>query len=305
MTAPLQTQPADVSQDATQATHPGNDFVFEHQTDNICLGFRITKTLLSEQTPYQKLSIYETVEFGKLMMLDDKVMLTERDEYFYHEMIVHPALLSHPKPRRIAVVGGGDGGVVREILQHPSVEEVVWVEIDGAVVEASRKFFPTVSEVALSDRRVNLQVAPGEDVLPNYIDHFDVLIVDSTDPIGPAVPLFEAPFFRMCQRSLRADGIYVTQCGTPLYYPEEIRAVSQQLRQVFKQVDFYLGFIPFYPSGLWSYVMGRQTETATDMENIQQRFETAQLQCRYYSPDIHRASRAIPPFVQQLIGPSR
>ncbi|NJR70665.1 MAG: spermidine synthase [Synechococcales cyanobacterium CRU_2_2] len=170
-------------------------YIFEDQTENLRLGFRVTQTLLSVQTPYQKLDVYQTVEFGKLMMLDDKVMLTERDEFFYHEMLVHPALFSHPNPRRVAVIGGGDGGAVREVLKHPSVEEVVWVEIDEAVVEASRNFFPTVSERAFSDARVKLSVAPGEEILPQYSDYFDVLIVDSTDPIGPAVPLFEAPFF--------------------------------------------------------------------------------------------------------------
>ncbi len=277
--------------------------VFEQQTDHLQLGFRITETLLSTQTPYQKLDVYQTVEFGKLMMLDDKVMLTERDEYFYHEMLVHPAMLTHPDPKRVAVIGGGDGGAVREILKHPSVEEVLWVEIDGAVVDASREFFPSVSHIALSDPRVSLQVAPGEDILPQYDHHFDVLIVDSTDPIGPAVPLFEAPFFKMCQRSLQTQGIYVTQCGTPLYYPNEIHSVSQQLRQVFDQVRFYVGFIPFYPSGLWSYVLGSQVELQADLARVRDRYQAAPFNCKYYTPDIHQASAMLPKFVQDLVQP--
>jgi spermidine synthase len=287
--------------DSSANSSSTSQFIFEDQTENLQLGFRVTQTLLSVQTPYQKLDVYQTVEFGKLMMLDDKVMLTERDEFFYHEMLVHPALLSHPNPRRVAVIGGGDGGAVREILKHPSVEEIIWVEIDGAVVEASREFFPTVSEQALSDRRVKLNVAPGEDILPQYDDYFDVLIVDSTDPIGPAVPLFEAPFFRMCQKSLKADGIYVTQCGTPLYFPDEIHSVSQQLRQVFEQVRFYVGFIPFYPSGLWSYVMGSQAVLQPSVEEIGDRFQAANLSCRYYTPQLHHASAALPQFVADLV----
>lgn len=281
------------------APHPSQSWIFEQQTEHLKLGFRVTETLLDLQTPYQKLEVYQTVEFGRLMLLDGKVMLTERDEYFYHEMIVHPALLSHPNPRRVAVIGGGDGGVVREILKHPSVEAVVWVEIDGAVVEASREFFPTVSQRALSDPRVQLHVAPGETILSDYENHFDVLIVDSTDPIGPAVPLFEAPFFRMCQRSLCPDGIYVTQCGTPLYFPDEIRSVSQELRQVFSQVRFYLGFIPFYPSGLWSYVMGSQTPFQT--QDLAERFHQDELGCRYYNPELHAASAVLPGFVRDLV----
>lgn len=278
-----------------------DQFFIEHQTENLHLGFRITRTLLSEQTPYQKLDVFETVEFGNLMTLDDKVMLTERDEFFYHEMLVHPAMLSHPNPKRVAVIGGGDGGAVREILQHPGVEEVVWVEIDGAVVEASRQFFPSVSQLALSDPRVSLSVAPGEEVLGRYDDSFDVLIVDSTDPIGPAVPLFEAPFFKMCQKSLKADGIYVTQCGTPLYFPEEIHSMAGQLRQVFDSVRFYTGFIPFYPSGLWAYVLGAQVPLVVETGAIAQRYAAAGLNCRYYTPELHQASGVLPGFVQKLV----
>ena len=281
-----------------------NQFFVEHQTENLHLGFRITRTLLSQQTPYQQLDVFETVEFGNLMTLDDKVMLTERDEFFYHEMLVHPAMLSHANPKRVAVIGGGDGGAVREILRHPSVEEVVWVEIDGAVVEASKQFFPTVSKTALSDPRVKLHIAPGEEVLCNYDDSFDVLIVDSTDPIGPAVPLFEAPFFKMCQKSLKADGIYVTQCGTPLYFPDEIHSMSGQLRQVFESVRFYTGFIPFYPSGLWAYVLGAQVALDVDEATIAQRYQTAGLDCNYYTPALHQASAALPAFVQKLVAPS-
>lgn len=279
-------------------------FFVEHQTENLHLGFRIVRQLLSQQTPYQQLDVFETVEFGNLMTLDDKVMLTERDEFFYHEMLVHPAMLSHPNPKRVAVIGGGDGGAVREILQHPSVEEVVWVEIDGAVVEASREFFPTVSKQALSDPRVSLSIAPGEEILGQYSDRFDVLIVDSTDPIGPAVPLFEAPFFKMCQKSLKSDGIYVTQCGTPLYFPDEIHAMSDQLRQVFESVRFYTGFIPFYPSGLWAYVLGAQRSLSVETVILEQRFRAAGLQCKYYTPELHQASAALPKFVQDLVNPS-
>jgi spermidine synthase len=299
------TDPSATSSAALPESPQGNllsdSFFVEHQTENLHLGFRITRCLLSQQTPYQKLDVFETVEFGKLMTLDDKVMLTERDEFFYHEMLVHPAMLSHPQPRRVALIGGGDGGAVREILQHPSVEEVVWVEIDGAVVEASRQFFPTVSQQALSDPRVKLHVAPGEAVLGDYDDSFDVLIVDSTDPIGPAVPLFEAPFFKLCQKSLKAEGIYVTQCGTPLYFPEEIRSMGGQLRQVFESVRFYTGFVPFYPSGLWAYGLGAQVPLAVDGATVAERFRAAGLVCRYFTPELHGASAVLPQFVRDLV----
>ncbi len=282
---------------------PQTEYFVEEQTDHVIFGYRVTKKILEVQSPYQFLEVFDTEVFGKLMTLDGKVMLTEKDEFYYHEMLVHPSMLAHPNPRRVALIGGGDGGAVREILKHPSVEEVIWVEIDGAVVEAARDYFPSVSREALADPRVKLSIAPGEEVMGQYEDYFDVLLVDSTDPIGPAVPLFEAPFFKMCQRSLKSDGIYACQCGSPRYYPEEQRSVSQQLRQVFAHQRFYVGFIPMYPSGFWSFVMAAQQELAVDGGTITDRFEAAKLgeTCQYLTPELYAASAVLPRFVKDLV----
>lgn len=270
----------------------------EEQTPNVRFGVRVREKLLARQTPYQLLEVYDTEEFGKLMALDGKVMLTERDELYYHEMLTHPALVTHPAPRRVLIIGGGDGGTAREVLRHPSVEEVFWSEIDEAVIEAAREFFPTVCAGVFEDARVKLRVLPGETVMASLTNEIDVILVDSTDPIGPAVPLFEAPFFTACRRALRKNGIYATQCGSPFYFRDEAQSVDRHLRAVFAEVRRYLGMMPSYPSGVWSYVMAGDGPPAAPREEIERRYAERELRLSYYTPDIHFASAVIPPILQ-------
>jgi spermidine synthase len=273
-------------------------FFTEEQTPNVRFSVRVREKLLVRQTPYQLLEVYETEEFGKLMVLDGCVMLTERDEMYYHEMLTHPALLTHSSPRRVLIIGGGDGGTVREVLRHPSVEEVIWSEIDEAVIEAAREFFPTVCAGVFEDARVKLRVQPGETLMASLTNEIDVILVDSTDPVGPAVPLFEAPFFTACRRALRKDGIYATQCGSPFYFRTEVHSVDRHLRSVFAEVRRYLGMMPSYPSGVWAYVMAGDESLAVAREDIEQRYAERGLQLSYYTPDIHFASAVIPPILQ-------
>ncbi len=273
-------------------------FFTEEQTPNVRFSLRVRAKLLSRQTPYQLLEVFETAEFGKLMVLDGKVMLTERDELYYHEMLVHPALLTHPSPRRVLIIGGGDGGTAREVLRHPSVEEVIWGEIDEAVIEAAREYFPSVCAGVFDDSRVKLRVMPGEDLIASLANEVDVILVDSTDPIGPAVPLFESPFFAACRHALRQGGIYATQCGSPFYFQAEVQSVDRHLRTVFTEVRRYLGMMPSYPSGVWSYVMAGDEPLSLTLEEAQRRFAERALKLSYYTPEIHLASAVIPPILQ-------
>jgi spermidine synthase len=273
-------------------------FFTEEQTPNVRFSVRVREKLLVRQTPYQLLEVYETEEFGKLMALDGCVMLTERDELYYHEMLTHPALVTHESPRRVLIIGGGDGGTVREVLRHPSVEEVIWSEIDEAVIEAAREFFPTVCAGVFEDARVSLRVQPGEELMASLTNEIDVILVDSTDPVGPAVPLFEAPFFTACRRALRKQGIYATQCGSPFYFPAEVQSVDRHLRSVFAEVRRYLGMMPSYPSGVWAYVMAGDEPLSMSREEIERRYAQRDLRLSYYTPDIHFASAVIPPILQ-------
>ena len=273
-------------------------FFTEEQTPNVRFSVRAREKLLTRQTQHQLLEVYETEEFGRLMALDGKIMLTERDEMYYHEMLTHPALVTHESPRRVLIIGGGDGGTVREVLRHPSVEEVIWSEIDEAVIEATREFFPTVCAGVFEDPRVSLRVQPGEQLMAGLTNEIDVILVDSTDPVGPAVPLFEAPFFTACRRALRKQGIYATQCGSPFYFRAEVQSVDRHLRSVFAEVRRYLGMMPSYPSGVWAYVMAGDEPLSVSREEIERRYAQRGLRLAYYTPDIHFASSVIPPILQ-------
>jgi len=278
------------------------EFFTEEQTDGVHLRLKVRQWLVRQQTAYQELVIAETTELGKLLALDGKVMLTEADEAFYHEMLVHPTLMNLDRPETIAVIGGGDGGTVREVLRHPSVRQVFWVEIDEAVLKACRQWLPSVHQGVFDDPRVQVTVAPGEEWLSQFHAAFDAIIVDGTDPIGPALPLFEPPFFRTCRQALKPQGILALQCGTPFYFRDEVRLVWRNLREVFEAVRLYLGFVPTYPSGLWSYAMASRHLPTLDEATLQSRYQERQLTtCRYYCPEVHLASFALPPFVSELL----
>ncbi len=278
------------------------EFFTEEQTDGVHLRLRVHQWLVRQRTPYQELVIAETTELGRLLALDGKVMLTEADEAFYHEMLVHPTLVSLEHPETVVVIGGGDGGTVREVLRHPTIRQVYWVEIDEEVLAACRQWLPRVHAGVWDDPRVQLFVAPGEQWLQGWEKAFDAIIVDGTDPIGPALPLFEPPFFQTCQRALKEHGILALQCGTPFYFRSEVQMVWRNLKQVFPQVLLYLGFVPTYPSGLWSYAMAGQHLTLPSLPDLQQRIQQRGLSgLRYYSPEVHLASLALPPFVRELL----
>ncbi len=282
-----------------------DDFFTEQQTEGVRLSLKVTRWILRQKTPYQELVIAETVELGRLLALDGKVMLTEGDEAFYHEMLVHPALVSLDKPQTVAVIGGGDGGTVREVLRHPTVQRVFWVEIDEEVLSACKELLPSVHWGVFDDPKVEIVVAPGERWLPSFKAQFDAIIVDGTDPIGPALPLFEPPFFNTCRQALKPDGILVLQCGTPFYFREEVKMVWRNLKQVFDQVRIYLGFVPTYPSGLWAYAMAGNFLPDLGLTELHRRYRERRLtNCRYYTPEVHLASFALPPFVQELLYPS-
>ncbi len=279
-----------------------DEFFTEEQTPNVHLRLRVRQWLVRQRTDYQELVVAETSELGRLLALDGKVMLTEADEAFYHEMLVHPALVALEAPKTAVVIGGGDGGTVREVLRHPSVRRVFWVEIDEAVINACKQWLTSVHANAHDDPRVQSVIAPGEQWLANFTAAFDAIVVDGTDPVGPALPLFEQPFFRTCRQALKPQGILALQCGTPFYFRNEVQMVWRNLRQVFPQAQLYLGFVPTYPSGLWAYAMASEHLPMLDLTELQRRQAERDLNaCRYYSPEVHLASFVLPPFVQEII----
>ena len=273
----------------------------EKHSDNVGITMKITKTLFSGKSDFQQLEIVETLEFGRMMLLDGLVMVTERDEFIYHDMITHPALFTHPNPKKVLVIGGGDGGSIREIMKHPEVELAVLCEIDGLVIEKSLEFLPSMAaEIDGKNPRVKLHVDDGLAYIREHQNEFDIILVDSTDPIGPAVGLFEEDFYRLVFSALRDDGIMIAQSESPFYHAEIQKDMYQNLRAVFPIVEMYQAFIPTYPSGFWSFAFAsKQYHPITDFDH--DRASKRTFYTRYYNEDLHRGAFMLPTFARENI----
>lgn len=266
----------------------------ERQSENMSLGLRIEKTLHSEVTPFQSLEVYETHQYGRLLVLDGCVMTTDKDEFVYHEMLSHVPMHTHPNPKNVLVVGGGDGGIIREVIKHPSVERAVLAEIDGAVVDASKKYFPHIAS-GLSDKRVDVQIVDGIRYVEEHKDTFDVILIDSTDPIGPAVGLFSKTFYDSVFEALKEDGIMAAQTESPFANQKLIQQVTADIGRTFPITSLYLAHIPTYPTGMWSFTMGSKKHRPEDVSAV--RVEDT----KYYNLGVHHAAFALPNFVKGLV----
>lgn len=269
------------------------------------ISFGVDGLLMSEESEFQRVEVVKTDVFGNLMLLDGLVMLTERDEFVYHEMIAHPALCLHPNPKRVLVVGGGDGGTVREVVKHESVEHVDLVEIDGLVVEASKRYFPTVAS-AFDHPKLGLKIEDGLAFVKNAAPgSYDVILVDSTDPVGFAEGLFGRAFYEDCVRALGPDGILVSQTESPFdeRFQSQIQAAHQTLGTLFPHVSLYLASIPTYPMGTWSFVMASRTRRPVDdfdEAEAERRLAPFADGLKYYRAPLHRAAFTLPAFVDRL-----
>lgn len=273
----------------------------EKHSENVGITMRVTQTLYSGNSEYQQLDVLNTVEYGRMMLLDGLVMLTERDEFVYHDMIVHPALFVHPNPERVLVIGGGDGGSIREIMKHPQVKEAVLCEIDALVIEKSIELLPEVAcEIDGSNPRVTLHVDDGLAYIRTHQNSFDVILVDSTDPIGPAVGLFEEDFYRLVHAALRPDGIMVAQSESPFYHARIQRDMYRNIRSVFPIAEMYQAFIPTYPSGYWSFAFASKkyhpVKDFTRARAAERTFYT-----KYYNEDLHLGAFMLPTFARENI----
>lgn len=272
----------------------------ERQTPNLGLTCRVKESLWVERTPYQTLAILDTYQYGRMLVLDGAVQTTEVDEHIYHEMLTHVPLLIHPRPRRVLVVGGGDGGSVREILKHPEVEQVELVEIDERVIAASKRFLPTIS-CALGDPRARVIVGDGVAHVAAARDAYDVILVDSTDPVGPAIALFEEPFFASLHRALKGDGLFAAQTKTPYLDGALIGQIQTWVARRFPVACLYLAAIPTYPTGLWSFMLGSKRHPHDRPDEVRAKA----LETRYYSSEVHRAAFALPRAVEEMLERAR
>ncbi|MCR6112392.1 spermidine synthase [Bacillus sp. A301a_S52] len=267
----------------------------EKQTENFGITAKIKRTYVSEKTPFQQLDMVETEEFGNMLLLDGMVMTTERDEFVYHEMVAHVPLHTHPNPENVLVVGGGDGGVIREILKHPEVKKATLVEIDGKVIEYSKEFLPSIAG-KLDDPRVDVKVADGFMHIAESEAVYDVIMVDSTEPVGPAVNLFTKGFYEGIAKALKEDGLFVAQTDNPWFHQDLIRNAYRDVSETFPVTRLYTANIPTYPSGLWTFTLGSKKHDPLHV--AEDRFHD--IDTKYYTKDIHKAAFVLPKFVADL-----
>lgn len=266
----------------------------EKQTPNLGITCLVQETLCHFKTQFQQLAVLDTVQFGKMLVLDGVVQTTEKDEFIYHEMIAHIAMQAHPNPKDVLVVGGGDGGTIRELLKYKTVESATLVEIDEAVIEVSKKYLPEIS-CGLSDPRVKVLVADGIQHVKQSPGKYDVILVDSTDPVGPAVGLFAEEFYADIYRALKKDGMMVAQTESPFFNRELVESIYARIGRVFPLTKLYLASIPTYPSGLWSFTVGSK---CYEPENCNQK----PVSTKYYNFAVHQGAFCLPNFVKDLLG---
>ncbi|HEX5352982.1 MAG TPA: polyamine aminopropyltransferase [Rhodanobacteraceae bacterium] len=275
-------------------------FTEQHEASGSSIGYRIDEKLADEQTPFQHIEVYRTSDWGNLMVIDGCTMLTTRDNFLYHEMMTHPALYTHAAPRGVVIIGGGDCGTLREVLRHPEVEHVTQIDIDERVTRLAEKYFPELCE-SNTDPRAKLLFNDGIKYMADAApESLDVVIVDSTDPVGPAEGLFNAKFYASCFRALRAGGILVQQSESPLVLLDLIQTMHQAMREAGFSATRTLPFPqPCYPSGWWSCTLARKNGTLgafREQDATDKPFAT-----RYYNAAIHRAALAQPEFMRAAL----
>jgi spermidine synthase len=265
--------------------------------------FQVRRVLFDDETEHQRLVVAESVAFGKLVMLDGVTQLTTADEHIYHEMLSHVPILAHGAVRQVLIVGGGDGGMIEEVFKHPSVEHVTMAELDAGVIELARTQLPELSNSAFDDPRLEIRLGDGrETVATAEGGAYDLIIVDSTDPIGPGESLFTPTFYAECRRVLRPGGVIVTQNGVPFFQAGELASTMRAFGSLLADATCYIAAVPTYVGGFMAFGWGTDDVAVrqTALSTIEERFVAAHLDTRYYTPEIHLASFALPRALRDL-----
>lgn len=275
---------------------------FYHKRTGLTVG--VNKKLFTEQTRYQRVEVYETDTWGNLMAIDGMVMLSEKDEFVYHEMLSHVAMFTHPEPERVLIIGGGDGGTAREILRHNSVKEVDLVEIDEVVVRASKEFLPGVGD--WNNPKLNVLFEDGIQFVGEVKSCYDVIIIDGSDPAGPAEGLFEKEFIQDCYNALAEDGVLAAQTESPWVasYHKSMGKVFTALNSIYAVSRMYLAYIPLYPTGMWSFCFASKGVNPLSPETIKQvemGLGSFGKDLKYYNKEIHIGCFSLPNFVKKII----
>ncbi|MCX7780751.1 MAG: polyamine aminopropyltransferase [Negativicutes bacterium] len=271
----------------------------EFQTKHLGLTARIKETLFTGQSEFQEIAVVDSDQFGRMLILDGVFQTSIFDEFIYHEMIAHIPLFTHPNPEQVLVIGGGDGGTIREVVKHPSVKTAEMVEIDGMVVEACKKHLPEIAEALINEHpKLRLKIDDGIKHMKEARNKYDVIIVDCSDPIGPGQGLFTHEFYEDVYRALKEDGLFVQQTESPFYHQPLVRHLYKDIGSLFPITRLYLAQIPLYPSGTHCFTIGSKKYDPWQLD-------TAKLPdigaTRYWNKDIQKSCFVLPNFVQELL----
>lgn len=266
------------------------------ETDTLFVRHTLTQSVYKERSAYQEIEIVDTVDFGRILLLDGVIQTSARDEFIYHEMLVHVPLFTHPKPERVLVIGGGDGGAVREVLKHPTVRQVHLVEIDERVIEVARKYLPETS-CGLNDRRVKITIGDGIAHVAEVKEAYDVILVDGPDPMGAAEGLFTTDFYHNVRRALRKDGLFVAHTESAFMEPDVVARIYRNIAEVFPVCKLYLAPVPSFSLGAWSFTLGLlRPDFLGKHRKPGPNFPT-----RYYNAAVHDAAFALPQFLTEKL----
>ncbi len=272
--------------------------------NNYAQNFSVDEIYYENKTEHQHLIIFHNAKFGRVMVLDGIIQTTERDEFIYHEMLCHVPIFAHGAVERVLIVGGGDGAMLREVLRHPGIKHVTMVEIDKTVIEISKKYLPNHAQGAFDDPRFQLEISDGAQFVRETREKFDVIITDSTDPIGPGKNLFKLDYYQSCKSCLTEGGILVTQNGVAFFQPEETQQTARFFQTLFEDWHFYKAAIPTYVGGIMNFGWGTDNPDLrkTPLETLEMRYHKSGIATRYYNPAIHQSAFALPQYVLEVIG---
>jgi len=266
-------------------------------------GIKIKKKIFSLKSKYQKIEVFDTHTFGRILVLDGIIQLSQKYEFIYHEMMAHLPLFCHSNPKKVLIIGGGDGGVLREVLKHP-IKKVYLADIDKRVFDISKKFFPFLKlRESLNDKRVNLFFADGSKFVKEFKNFFDITIIDLTDPIGPARSLFAKKFYKSVFSTLNSSGVMITQSGNWLDQIKEIKDIQKNLKAIFPFTKIHRAFVPDYQGSEFTFSLGSKRRLDYNLSEISKRFKErlSKKSLKYYSPQIHFTSGVLPEFLKKKI----
>lgn len=273
-------------------------YITEWGNDHVGLSLTITDVLHEETSPYQKIQVAESEQYGRMLILDGVFQTSVKDEWTYHEMVSHVPLMVHPHPERVLIIGGGDGGVAREVCRHESVKQVDLCEIDERVIELSKEYFPTISKVLLDQpEKLHVHVGDGIAFAKSVKNFYDVIIIDCSDPIGPGEGLFTREFYQSAKEALREDGLIVQQTESPIVQQKIVHDVFEAMGDVFPIVRMYFSHVPIYPECMHSFMIGSKKWDPLTVEIHRE----APQPMRYYNKDIQKSCFALPNFIKELI----